>query len=82
MRKELAHKLVLGRGAAIGSLVVVVACALASDALASSPPAEPSAHERDLSARAAAIVERIRLGDPTLVPALPPETKMAQWRNY
>lgn len=82
MPKELDRKLVSGRGAVVVSLIGAVACALASDALASLPPAEPSAREPDLSARVAAIVERIRLADPTLVRVLPPEGKIAQWRNY
>jgi hypothetical protein len=81
MSEELDRKLVSVRRAVVVSLVGVV-CALASNALASLPPAESSARERDLSARVAAIVERIRLGDPTLVPALPAESKIAQWRNY
>jgi hypothetical protein len=34
-----------------------------------------------LSARVAAIVERIRLLEPTLLRDLPPEAKIAQWRN-
>jgi hypothetical protein len=54
---------------------------LAGDAVASRLPAEPSASERDLSARVAAIVERIQLGEPTLQRDLPPEAKIAQWRN-
>jgi hypothetical protein len=54
---------------------------LASDAVATRLSAEPSAGERDLSARVAAIVERIRLGEPTLQRDLPPEVKIAQWRN-
>jgi hypothetical protein len=82
MSQELDRRMVLGRGAAVVSLVAAVACALTHDALAGLPPAQSSAHERALPARVAAIVERVRLGDPTLVPALPQETKIAQWRNY
>jgi hypothetical protein len=71
----------LGQGTAIASLVAVVACALASDALARQSPAEPSAGEQTLSARVGAIAERIRSGEPALVRELPPEAKIAQWRN-
>jgi hypothetical protein len=53
---------------------------LAGDAAASRLPAGASAGERQLSARVATIVERLRLGDPTLRD-LPPEMKVAQWRN-
>jgi hypothetical protein len=69
------------QGAAVVTLVAAVACALASDACASRLPVEPSAGEQELSARVAAIVERIRLGEPTLPRDLPPEAKIAQWRN-
>ena len=69
-----------GHAAAIASLVAVVACALAGDALARSP-AEPSVAEPELAARVAAIAERIRSAESTLVRELPPEVKIAQWRN-
>jgi hypothetical protein len=82
MFQELDRRTVLGRGAAVFSLVTAVACALTSDALAGLPPAHSSAHERELPARVAALVERVRSSDPTLVPTLPQETKLAQWRNY
>jgi len=68
-----------GQGSAIASLVAAVACTFASDALASQSPARPD--ERELAARVAAIVERIRLVDPALVRNVPPEMKIAQWRN-
>jgi len=71
----------LGQGTAIASLVAVVACALASDAIARQPPAEPSAGEQTLAARVGAIAERIRSGEPALARELPPEAKIAQWRN-
>jgi hypothetical protein len=71
----------LGQRTAVVSLVAVFACALASDAVASRLPTEPSAGEVDLSARVAAIVERIRLSGPALQRDLPPEVKIAQWRN-
>jgi hypothetical protein len=71
----------LGQGTVIASLVGVVACALASDALARQSPAEPSVGEQTLSARVGAIAERIRSGEPALARELPPEAKIAQWRN-
>jgi hypothetical protein len=71
----------LGQRTAVVSLVAVFACALASDAVASRLPTEPSAGEVDLSARVAAIVERIRLSEPALQRDLAPEVKIAQWRN-
>jgi hypothetical protein len=70
----------LVQGTAAVSLVAIVSCALAGDAAASRLPAGASAGERQLSARVATIVERLRLGDPTLRD-LPPEMKVAQWRN-
>jgi hypothetical protein len=82
MSQELDRRTILGRGSAVASLVTAVACALASDALAGLPSTQSSAHERELPARVAAIVERVRLGDPMLIPILPQETKTAQWRNY
>jgi hypothetical protein len=71
----------LGKGKAVASLVGVVACVLASDSLARQSPAEPSVGEQTLSARVAAIAERIRSAEPTIVRELPPEVKIAQWRN-
>jgi hypothetical protein len=70
-----------GQGAVISSLVAVVACALAGDALARQSPAEPTVAEQELAARVAAIAERIRSAEPTLVRELAPEVKVAQWRN-
>jgi hypothetical protein len=69
------------QGAAVITVVAAVACALACDANASRLPVEPSAGDQELSARVAAIVERIRLLEPTLLRDLPPEAKIAQWRN-
>ena len=69
------------QGAAVVTLVSAVACALACDARASRLPVEPSAGDQELSARVAAIVERIRLREPTLLRDLPPEATIAQWRN-
>ena len=74
-------RLPLAQGAAVVSLVAVVACALAGDAVASRLPAEPSAGEQDLSARVAAIVQQIRLREPAIQRDLAPEVKIAQWRN-
>jgi hypothetical protein len=71
----------VARGSVVASLVAVVACVLASPAYASRLPADPGAGEQELSARVATIVERIRLGEPALVRDLPPEAKVAQWRN-
>jgi hypothetical protein len=71
----------LGQASASVSLVALVACALASDVLASASQAEPSVGERTLSARVGAIAERIRSGEPTVVRELPREAKIAQWRN-
>ena len=69
------------QGAAVVTLVSVVACALARDARASQPAIEPSAGDQELSARVSAIVERIRLLEPRLLRDLPPEVKIVQWRN-
>jgi hypothetical protein len=81
MSKETDRRPPLGQAAASVSLVAVVACALASDALARQSSAEPSVGERELSARVGAIAERIRSGQPAFVRELPPEAKIAQWRN-
>ena len=43
----------VGQGAAIASLVALVACALAGDALARQSPAEPAVAEQELAARVA-----------------------------
>ena len=68
------------QAAAAVSLVALVACALASDAHASRLPVEPGVADGELSARVGTIIERVRAGEPTLLPQLPPEPKMA-WRN-
>ena len=78
------HKFVLPaplQGAAVVTLVSVVACALARDARASRPVVEPGAGDQELSARVSAIAERIRLLEPRLLRDLPPEVKIVQWRN-
>jgi hypothetical protein len=64
------------------SLVAAVACVWASGAVASQPTGEPHFRDQELSARIAAIVERVRRVEPGLVRDLTPETKIAQWRNY
>jgi hypothetical protein len=69
------------QGAAVVTVVAAVACALAYDASANRLPVEPSAGDQELSARVAAIIERIRVREPTLLRDLPPEAKIAQWRN-
>jgi hypothetical protein len=64
------------------SLVAVLTCALASEALAGLSPAKSTGTEQDLSARVASIAALVRQADPALVHSLPPEMKTAQWRNY
>jgi hypothetical protein len=66
-------------GAAV-SLVALVACALARDAHASRFPVEPGVADAQLSARVGTIIRRVHAGEPTLLPQLPPEPKMA-WGN-
>jgi hypothetical protein len=68
------------QAAAAVSLVALVACALASDAHASRLPGKPGVADGELSARVGTIIKRVRTGDPTLLPQLPPEPKMA-WSN-
>jgi hypothetical protein len=41
----------------------------------------PRVSDRELSARVAAFVERVRLVDPALLRDLPQDMKIAQWRN-
>jgi hypothetical protein len=72
---------VLVEGTAVVSLAAVVACALVSDALASPPLPRPSVGGQELSIRVATMVERIRLGEPTLRRDVAPEWKIAMWRN-
>ena len=63
------------------SVVTAVACVLAGDALAGRPAIGQATGERELSERVAAVAERVRLSAPTLRRELPPEHKIAQWRN-
>jgi hypothetical protein len=81
MPNELDRTPPMCKGAVVGSLVAAVACVLASDALASRAPAEPCVREQELSARVAAIVDRVRLVDPTLLRDLPADKKIVQFRN-
>jgi hypothetical protein len=81
MSRKLGCRPAAGQEIAATSLVAIVACALASEALASPSPAAPGPGQRDLSARVAAIVERINLGEPTLIRGLPPERTIMAWRN-
>jgi hypothetical protein len=64
------------QAAAAVSLVALVACALASDAHASRLPVEPGVADGQ---RVGTIIERVRAGEPTLLPQRR-EPKMA-WRN-
>jgi hypothetical protein len=82
MSNELDRRPPLCEGTLVVSLVAAITGVWASDALASRATAEPRVGEQELSTRVATIVERVRLIDPTLVRDLPPEKKMAQWRNY
>jgi hypothetical protein len=68
------------QAAAAVSLVALVACALANDAHASRLPVEPGVAGGELSARVGTIIKRVRAGEPTLLPQLPREPKMA-WGN-
>jgi hypothetical protein len=68
------------QAAAAVSLVALIACALANDAHASRLPVEPGVVDGELSARVGTIIKRVRAGEPTLLPQLPPEPKMA-WSN-
>jgi hypothetical protein len=81
MSTKLGRRPAAGQEIAATSLVAILACALASEALASRSPAAPGARERDLAARVATIVERISLGEPTLIRGLPPERTIMAWRN-
>ena len=71
----------LRQGPTVVSLVAALTCAFASDASASRPSVPARVDSDHLAARVAAIVERIRLSEPTLIRDLPPDSKVAQWRN-
>jgi hypothetical protein len=66
------------QAAAAVSLVALVACALASDAHASRLPVEPGVADGELSPRVGTIIKRVRAGEPTLLPQLPPEQLSAR----
>jgi hypothetical protein len=68
--------------AAVVTLVSLVAYALARDARSTELSVEPGAGDQKLSTRVSAIVERMRVLEPTLLRDLPPELKIAQWRNH
>jgi len=70
-----------GHKPAIVSLVAALSCAGAGHALASRPTAVTNTGGADLSARIAALGERIEAIDPALVRDLPDLTNIAQWRN-
>jgi hypothetical protein len=74
------HGFALRQGTAV-SLVAIIACASATDALAGKPAAEPTGSRGELSDRVARIVERIKLAQPELQRELPNTIKLAQWRN-
>jgi hypothetical protein len=77
MSKQINQKPAAGHEITAVSLVAVVACALAGDALASPSKAHTGA---ELSTRIAIIAERIRLHEPARVRELPTEGRIA-WRN-
>jgi hypothetical protein len=60
----------------------VLACALAGDASASVTSVQPGRSDQDLAVRAAAIASLVRQTQPALLQSLPPDVKLAQWRNY
>jgi hypothetical protein len=68
-------------GPTVVSLVAALTCAFASDASASRSSVPARVDSDHLAARVAAIVERIRQVEPTLIRDLPPDSKVAQWRN-
>jgi hypothetical protein len=42
---------------------------------------DPIVDKPELAARVAAVIERIRQAEPTILRDLPPDLRMAQWRN-
>lgn len=81
MSNELNRRSPLSNGTVVASLVAAVACVWASDAPANGSTTEPRAAGKELSARIAAIVERVRIVDPTLARDLPADKKIVQFRN-
>jgi hypothetical protein len=81
MSTELDRRRHLSTGTVVVSLIAAVTGVWAGDALASQPTIAARVGDQELSARVAAIVERVSLVDPALVRDLPPQIKIAQWRN-
>jgi len=81
MSNDVDRRRQLSTGTVVVSLIAAVTGAWGSDALASRPTVAARGGDQELSARVAAIVERVRLVDPALMRDLPPQTKIAQWRN-
>ena len=75
------HRPHLRHGPTVVSLVAALTCAFASDASASRTSVAARVDNEQLADRVAAIVEQIRLSEPTLIRDLPPDAKIAQWRN-
>jgi hypothetical protein len=75
------HKPYLRHGPTVVSLVAALTCAFASDASARPPSVAARVDNEQLAARIGSIVEQIRLHKPTLIRDLPPDAKIAQWRN-
>jgi hypothetical protein len=71
----------LRHGPTVVSLVAALTCAFASNASASRPSVPARVDNDQLRVRVTAIVERIRLSEPTLLRELPPDATVAQWRN-
>jgi hypothetical protein len=69
------------QGPVVVSLVAAVACALAGEAYASGNPIDPSADKPELAARVAAVIERVRQAEPTILRNLMPNLRIVQWRN-
>jgi hypothetical protein len=80
MSKDLDHRSAPGERAAI-SLVAALACVLAGEASASTLAVQPGRGDQDLAVRAAAIASLVRQTQPALLQSLPPDVKLAQWRN-
>jgi hypothetical protein len=72
----------LSKEAATGSLVALVASAVASAALANVPGVNSEGLDRDISARVASVAATMaKIGPPSLRDVVGPEMKVAQWRN-
>ena len=65
-----------------GSLVAMIACVLATDACANSRAVPTKIKNEELSSRVAEIAQLIReIGPINLRDYVPPEVRLAQWRN-